>query len=199
VADELQETSAETPQAEAAPEATAARPKGGGLMGKLVMVAAIAVTSSICAGAVSWIVTSRVLAGLQPAAETETAPVTTEEAAEEHAATPNMAEEIENWAALPLDPFVVNLADVDAARYLRIRISLMIDDKSELVHLQENQALQLKLRDVILQTLTQKTSRDIADDAGKNKLRDDIRAKIGGFFKKPRLVDVMFTDFVIQL
>ena len=58
---------------------------------------------------------------------------------------------LQKSAVLPLDPFVVNLADPDAARYLRIKISLMIDNKSKVKDISENQALQLKVRDVILQ------------------------------------------------
>jgi flagellar FliL protein len=188
----------ETPDNEEAPAAEA-KPKGGGLIGKLVLVGAIVITSSLCAGAVSWIVVQRAMASLQPA--TEEGPAAGGEA-EEHAADDtggDIAEAIHDWAALPLEPFVVNLADTDAARYLRIRVSLMIDDKSELAHLEENKALQVKLRDVILQTLTQKTSKDLIDEAGKNKLREDIRAKVSVFLKKPKIVDVMFTDFVIQL
>jgi flagellar FliL protein len=110
-----------------------------------------------------------------------------------------MAEILEKSAVLPLEPFVVNLADKDAARYLRIKISLMVDDKSKTKELEENQALQLKVRDVILQTLTAKTSRDLINEEGKNKLREEIRDKIGVYFRTPKVTEVMFTEFVIQL
>jgi flagellar FliL protein len=189
----------EQPNAEKAP--AEAKPKGGGIMGKLMLVASVALTSAVSAGAVSWFVASRALANLQPAeaATPKTAPGAEEPAETGKHDVADVAREIENWAALPLEPFVVNLADTDSARYLRIKISLMIDDKSELPHLEENKALQLKLRDVILQMLTQKTSRDLINEEGKNKLREDIRAKVSAFIRKPKVVDVMFTDFVIQL
>jgi len=106
---------------------------------------------------------------------------------------------LEKSAVLPLEPFVVNLADPDAARYLRIRISLMVEDKSHAKELSENQALQLKVRDVILQSLTAKTSHDLINEEGKNKLRHEIQEKIAVYFQEPKLVDVMFTEFVIQL
>jgi flagellar FliL protein len=110
-----------------------------------------------------------------------------------------MAAQLEKSAVIPLEPFVVNLADTDAARYLRIKISLMVDDKSKVKSVEENQALQLKVRDVILSTLTRKTSHDLINDEGKNKLRQEIQDEIGKFFKQPKLNDVMFTEFVIQL
>jgi flagellar FliL protein len=111
----------------------------------------------------------------------------------------DMAELLEKSAVVSLDPFVVNLADSDTARYLRIKVNLMVDDKSKIKEIEENQALQLKVRDVILQTLTRKTSKDLINDEGKNKLRHEIQEEIGPFFKAPKLNDVMFTEFVIQL
>jgi flagellar FliL protein len=63
----------------------------------------------------------------------------------------------------------------------------------------ENQALTLKVRDVILQTLTRKTSQDLTSEEGKNKLRSEIQEQVGHYFKEPKLTDVMFTEFVIQL
>ncbi len=102
-------------------------------------------------------------------------------------------------AVVPLEPYVVNLADSDTARYLRIKISLMVDDKSKVKEIEENQALQLKVRDVILQTLTRNTSQDLINDDGKKKLRKEIQEEVGPFFKEPRLNDVMFTEIVIQL
>lgn len=111
----------------------------------------------------------------------------------------DMAEVLEKGAVLPLDPFVVNLADTDAARYLRIKVSLMVDDKEKIAEVVENMALQGKVRDVILQTLTRKTSQDLVHDEGKNHLRQEIQEQVQGFFKDPKLVDVMFTEFVIQL
>jgi flagellar FliL protein len=110
-----------------------------------------------------------------------------------------LAEAIEHSAVVPLEPFVVNLADLESARYLRIKVSLMVDDKSKVKEVIENQALTMKVRDVILQTLTRKTSQDLINEEGKNKLRSEIQEEIGHYFKEPKLTDVMFTEFVIQL
>src|SRR5436853_425004 len=104
-----------------------------------------------------------------------------------------LAKVLEHGGVVPLDPFVVNLADLDSARYLRIRVSLMVDDKSKVKELIENQALTLKVKDVILQTLSRKTSHDLINDEGKNKLRAEIQQGIGPYFKEPKLTDVMFT------
>jgi len=57
----------------------------------------------------------------------------------------------------------------------------------------------LKVRDVILESLTAKHSQDLINSEGKNKLRQEIQQKVAVYFRAPKLVDVMFTEFVIQL
>ena len=110
-----------------------------------------------------------------------------------------LVEAIEHGGVVPLDPFVVNLADEGVARYLRIKVTLMVDDKNKVKEVIENLALTGKVKDVILQTLSRKTSQDLINEEGKNKLRAEIQEGIGRYFKEPKLTDVMFTEFVIQL
>ncbi len=164
-------------------------PSKGSSIGKMVMVVLLALVSSAGGGVVSWVLISRTM-GVQAAQA---------EHGEEKVEEENLAEILEKSAVLPLEPFVVNLADAETPRYLRIKITLMIDDKSLLSHVVENQALQLKVRDVILQSLTNKSSRELINEDGKNKLRREIQDKVGVYFREPKLVDVMFTEFVIQL
>ena len=157
-------------------------------IGKILLIAALALASSAGGGLLSFVLINR---AIQREAR----------AAEKHGGETDekVVEMLEKSAVVPLDPFVVNLADRDAARYLRIKVSLMIDDKTKLKEVEENQALQLKVRDVILQSLTAKTSNDLINEEGKNKLRQEIHEKISLYFREPKLVEVMFTEFVIQL
>jgi flagellar FliL protein len=166
------------------------KPAKSGTIGKMLLIVLLAVVSSASGGVISFMLMKRMM---PVAAEAGAAD---EEKGGDHE---KIAELLEKSAVLPLEPFVVNLADPDAPRYLRIRISLMVDDKTKEKHLAENQALQLKVRDVILQSLTSKTSRDLINEEGKNKLRHEIQEKISVYFLEPKLVDVMFTEFVIQL
>jgi flagellar FliL protein len=163
---------------------------GGSAIGKMLMVAVLAIASSAGGGVVSWFLISKTM--IPPAAAGE-------HGGGEHGDQEKVAELLEKSAVLALEPFVVNLADADAARYLRIKISLMVDDKTKIKEMEENQALQLKVRDVILQSLTLKTSQDLINENGKNKLRHEIQEKVTVYFRDPKLVDVMFTEFVIQL
>jgi len=157
-------------------------------MGKMLMMVVLALVSSAGGGVVSFVLISRTL-------NAQAKPAEKPEKAEQE----KIAEMLEKSAVIPLEPFVVNLADTDAARYLRIKISLMVDDKTKLKEVSENQALQLKVRDVILQSLTAKHSQELINAEGKNSLRHEIQEKVAMYFRAPKLVDVMFTEFVIQL
>ena len=153
---------------------------------KIALVVGIALVSSIGGGVVSWFLISKTI--LKAEAKTS-----------ETDKKDEVAQAIEKGGAIVLDPFVVNLTDTAAPRYLRVKISLMIDDATRLKEVSENSALQQKLRDVILETLTAKSSTDLITEDGKKQLRSEIQSKVAGYFKKPKLVDVMFTEFVIQL
>lgn len=169
------------------------KPARSGSILKILLIVVLAVCSSAGGGVVSFMLMKRTLVGITAEAKADDKVKSDEE---EHK---RIAEMFEKSAVLPLEPFVVNLADQDAARYLRIKISLLVDDKNKSKELIENQALQLKVRDVILQSLTARTSHDLIDQEGKNKLREEIQHKITVYFQDPKLVDVMFTEFVIQL
>ena len=163
----------------------------GSSLVKALLVVVLVLVSSAGGGVVSWvlIVRSGVLAMSAGPAE-EHSPDDEAEA---------LRELLANGAVLALDPFVVNLADTDSPRYLRVTITLMIDDKAALAHVSENTAILSKTRDVILQTLSRKRSDQIIDEAGKHDLRTEILAKLDPIYHEPKVVDVKFTEFVIQL
>ena len=181
----------ETPVAASAPAAKSSN------SGSLIMMVVIVLISNVLGAGATWFFVRRAMAAVvSPVAEAHVVDGKENKEAIEHV---DMAEVLEKSAVLPLEPFVVNLADSDSARYLRIKVNLMVDDKSRLKEIQENQALQLKVRDVILQILTRKSSHDLINEEGKKKLRKEIQDEVAPFFKEPKLNDVMFTEFVIQL
>jgi flagellar FliL protein len=176
----------------AAPEPVIEKPAKQSNMGLILVVVLASLISSAGGAVLSSYLIGKAIAKL-PVAGANSEETAASKKDEE------LAQAIEHGAVVPLDPFVVNLADQDSARYLRIKVSLMVDDKAKVKEVVENQALTLKVRDVILQTLTRKTSQDLTSEEGKNKLRSEIQEQIGHYFKQPKLTDVMFTEFVIQL
>ncbi len=192
----------EAPVAEetAAPEPVAEKPAKSSNKGMIITIAVVSLLSSAGGAGLTAYLVGKAIAKI-PVAPVEAKASTPEEEEARKAKEKEeaLAEAIEHGAVLPLEPFVVNLADQDSARYLRIKVSLMVDDKAKVKELIENQALTLKVRDVILQTLTRKTSQDLINEEGKNKLRTEIQEGVAHYFKEPKLTDVMFTEFVIQL
>jgi flagellar FliL protein len=72
---------------------------------------------------------------------------------------------------LPLDPFVVNLADKEADRYAQIGITLEVQDSH---FAEEMKAFMPAIRNGILMILAHKTSHELLDRAGKEQLAAEI-------------------------
>ncbi len=72
---------------------------------------------------------------------------------------------------LPLDPFVVNLADKDTDRYAQIGVTLEIDDPKTADQLK---AYMPAIRNGILMVLAHKTSAELLTREGKEKLAGEI-------------------------
>lgn len=73
---------------------------------------------------------------------------------------------------LPLDPFVVNLADKDSDRYVQIGITLEVDSA---VFAEQMKGYMPAVRNAILLIIAGKTSRDLLDRNGKEELADEIQ------------------------
>ncbi|HEX2541142.1 MAG TPA: flagellar basal body-associated FliL family protein [Caldimonas sp.] len=72
---------------------------------------------------------------------------------------------------LPLDPFVVNLADRDVDRYAQIGITFELENGASGEQLK---AYMPAVRNAILMVLANKTSRELLDRAGKEQLAQEI-------------------------
>ena len=73
---------------------------------------------------------------------------------------------------LPLDPFVVNLADKDADRYAQVGITFEVADAH---FAEEMKAFMPAIRNGILMILAHKSSKDLLDRAGKEQLAGEIQ------------------------
>ena len=73
---------------------------------------------------------------------------------------------------VPLDPFVVNLADREADRYAQIGVTFQVDDAKVA---DELKAYMPAIRNNILMLLAHKTSQDLNTAEGKEKLARQIR------------------------
>jgi flagellar FliL protein len=72
---------------------------------------------------------------------------------------------------LPIDPFVVNLADKDADRYAQIGITFEVEDPK---FAEQMKAFMPAIRNGILMILSHKASKDLLDRSGKEQLSAEI-------------------------
>ena len=107
--------------------------------------------------------------------------------------------ESEVRAVLHLDPFLVNLADPDGDRFLRVGIELGLDrDLGE-----DNRAGQSKLpiartRDTILIVLTTCNADALLPAAGKAKLKEELIKALREHAPELGVQEVYFTEFLVQ-
>ncbi|MBS1792400.1 MAG: flagellar basal body-associated FliL family protein [Acidobacteria bacterium] len=98
---------------------------------------------------------------------------------------------------IELPPFIVNLADTDNARYLRMTVSLGVggDDGSE----KPDQLFMTRVRNAMLAVLSEKTSDEILTAEGKAKLRKELLKAAQAASDEPEVQAIYITDFIVQL
>lgn len=122
-------------------------------------------------------------------------------------------------AEMPTLPYttrerVVNLADKGGFRYLKVEVVMEValahgkpgdklpkgEAKKELQKEVETDLAPLKPRfeDAITTVLTSKTSEELMTPEGKQRLRDELRAKLDRISEEYPVVGVYFTQFIIQ-
>lgn len=97
-----------------------------------------------------------------------------------------------------LDPFVVNLADPDGTKFLRISLSLLVKGEEEAKEMGENAVDKARIRSALLDLLAQQTSEGLVTPEGKDTLKKDVAKAVKRVVKKAKVSDVLFTEFVVQ-
>jgi flagellar FliL protein len=99
---------------------------------------------------------------------------------------------------IEVPPFIVNLADAEQARYLRMTVSLGVGgeggekEKPDTVFL-------TKVRNAMLAVLSEKTSEQILTVEGKSKLRKELLQAAQASADEPEVIAIYITDFIVQL
>ncbi|MDQ5985849.1 MAG: hypothetical protein CSYNP_01566 [Syntrophus sp. SKADARSKE-3] len=96
------------------------------------------------------------------------------------------------WA---MEPLIINLADNNGERYLKLVMSFELTSAEAA---KELDIVKPKLRDGIVDLLSNKSYKDLADNIGKQKLRDDIMLRGNSILLQGKITKVYFTEFVIQ-
>lgn len=98
---------------------------------------------------------------------------------------------------IELQPFIVNLADNENTRYLRMTVSLGVgESKGEE---KPDQLLVTRVRNAMLALLTTKKSEEVLSPEGKNQLRKDLLRAARAAVEEPKIEAIYITDFIVQL
>jgi len=95
----------------------------------------------------------------------------------------------------PVDPFVVNLDEPGAPRYLKLTIQLEMKDKDAVEVLDHAKQ---PVRDQVLGYLSNLKVADTLGEANKQKIRDGLLARIDKVVGKDRVRRMFFSEFVVQ-
>jgi len=97
-----------------------------------------------------------------------------------------------------LNDFLVNLADVEESHYLRTVIELEQNYGSSPEFGNEIGNRKSQLRDIVISTLSSKTSEDLRTPEGKEALKEELKERINSVLAKGQIARVYFTEFAIQ-
>ncbi len=102
---------------------------------------------------------------------------------------------LEPGPVMELDPFLLNLADRDELRFLKVSIKLELDRPEEQT---DFNAKIPAIRDSLLVLLSSKESQLLRSVNGKRRVREEIMARVNTVMSRGKITNVYFTDFIIQ-
>lgn len=97
--------------------------------------------------------------------------------------------------SLKLDPFRTNLADAGARRFIQLEVELLVADEQAVKEMTKSVS---QVRSEILTLLRSRYIADLDGQMGMNRLAADIVERVNGILTKPSVLNVFFTDFIIQ-
>lgn len=99
---------------------------------------------------------------------------------------------------IPLEPFVVNLADPNGSRFLRVTLSLVVADEALAKEFEEEKVVHMRVRSAILELLAQKQSSELVTPEGKAQLKKAIAEGVAHAAHELQVADVLFSEFIVQ-
>jgi flagellar protein FliL len=104
----------------------------------------------------------------------------------------------EESGVVALEQFTVNLADEEASRFLRATVHLVIDQGEAVKEIEEDKLKLMRIRSSVLELLTMQKSVRVTTTEGKTELKHAIAARTSDILKPIKVIDVLFSDFVVQ-
>ena len=96
------------------------------------------------------------------------------------------------------DPFVANLADEGGQRFVRVTVQLVVADALQATEMTEIPVMAMQARAIILELLSMQLADTLVTPEGKVALRQAIAERVADALHEIEVVDVLFSDFVVQ-
>lgn len=107
-----------------------------------------------------------------------------------------------NKGILVLDSFTVNLNDPFGRRYIEVVLNMMVEPKSMVPKIKENELLMPQIRHEIFMTISSKSYGELKSTSGKHTLFEEIQMRVNEIIKQELgvepVVRVLQTKFLIQ-
>ncbi|NNE97927.1 MAG: flagellar basal body-associated FliL family protein [Pyrinomonadaceae bacterium] len=98
---------------------------------------------------------------------------------------------------IELPAFIINLADAEEARYLRMTVNLGVGEEGE--SKEPNKLFITRVRNAMLAVLSTKRSEEVLSVKGKSKLRKELLEAAEAASDEPEVLAIYITDFIVQL
>src|SRR5262245_26327378 len=115
--------------------------------------------------------------------------------------TKAQAEEVpalESRGMVTFEPYLANLADAGGNRFLKISIQLVVGTQEEAKHVQESPVVVMHLRSAILELLTMQEAAVLVTADSKKTLKEAIKTRVSPDLPHIKVLDVLFSEFVVQ-
>ena len=116
----------------------------------------------------------------------------------EHEAGAKKAVSAKERGLVSFEPFVANLADPGGQRFVRATVQLVVGDALMAAEMTETPVLAMQARAIILELLATQTADTLVTPEGKVALRQAIAERVAEALHEIEVVDVLFSDFVVQ-
>lgn len=93
------------------------------------------------------------------------------------------------------EPFIVNIAGTMGQRYLKATLTLELEDQATL---REVSSREIVIRDAILSILSSKNLATLENVSMRGAIRQEIMETVNGLVARGRVVNVYFSEFVLQ-
>lgn len=102
-------------------------------------------------------------------------------------------------STLNLEPFLVNLADADNPRFLKVTFRLGLAEAKMGEELAGDPVALAITRDTIISLLSSKMADQVLTAQGKLQLREEVRTRVNAALPKGKIGEVYIVDFVVQM